>query len=40
MVAPPESFLVTNANRLLPGEADRARDWGRQLTRAMATAAV
>lgn len=23
MVAPPESFLVTNANQLLPGEADR-----------------
>jgi Flavodoxin len=37
MVAPPESFLVSKANQLLPGEADRATEWGRQLARTLAT---
>jgi hypothetical protein len=40
MIAPPESFLVTKANQLTPGEAGRATEWGRQLARAMATAAA
>lgn len=40
MVAPPESFLVTSASQLLPGEADRAKDWGRQLARTMTTVAA
>ena len=31
MAADPESFLVTNANRLRAGEEDRAREWGRRL---------
>jgi Flavodoxin len=28
LVAPPESFLVSGKNTLLPGEAARARSWG------------
>ena len=28
LVVPPESFLVTNGNTLLDGEATRARSWG------------
>jgi Flavodoxin len=28
LVLPPESFLVTNANTLVDGEATRARSWG------------
>ena len=40
MVARPESFLVTKANQLVPGEAERATEWGRQLARTMATAAA
>ena len=36
-VARPESFLVTKAGHLLPGETDRARAWGKQLA-AMPTA--
>lgn len=36
IVAAPESFLVTKNNELVPGEADRARDWGRQLARDLA----
>jgi hypothetical protein len=31
LVAPPESFFVTKANRLESNELDRARSWGRQL---------
>ncbi|MEJ3748942.1 flavodoxin domain-containing protein [Actinomycetes bacterium KLBMP 9797] len=31
MVAEPQSFLVTKQNILEPGEADRARQWGRRL---------
>ena len=31
LVAEPESFLVTKANELLPGEADRAKHWGHAL---------
>lgn len=30
-VAPVESFLVSKQNQLLPGELDRAREWGRRL---------
>jgi Flavodoxin len=33
LAAEPESFLVTKDNDLKPGEADRAREWGEQLTR-------
>jgi hypothetical protein len=33
-----ESFLVTKDNKLLPGEADRARTWGRQLATTLAGA--
>jgi hypothetical protein len=32
-VVDPESFLVTKENRLEPGEADRASEWGRQVAR-------
>jgi hypothetical protein len=38
-VTRPESFLVTKAGHLLPGETDRARVWGTQLA-AMATEPV
>jgi hypothetical protein len=31
LIAPPESFLVTNANTLRPGEEDRAQEWGKAL---------
>lgn len=31
VVAQPESFFVTSENTLLPGELERAADWGRQL---------
>jgi hypothetical protein len=31
VVAPPESFLVDKLPRLLPGEAERAAQWGRTL---------
>jgi hypothetical protein len=30
-IMPPESFLVDKQNHLLPGEADRAREWGSAL---------
>jgi hypothetical protein len=33
LVRPPESFLVDAGNSLLPGEWERARDWGRALAR-------
>lgn len=32
LVADPESFLVDKDTRLLPGEEDRAREWGRELS--------
>jgi hypothetical protein len=32
----PESFLVTKHNRLEPGEASRAREWGRRLAETFA----
>jgi hypothetical protein len=31
LIAPPESFLVTNGNTLRPGEEDRAQEWGKAL---------
>jgi hypothetical protein len=31
LVTEPESFLVSKENHLLPGEEQRAREWGRQL---------
>lgn len=40
VVAPPESFLVDKRNRLLEGEVDRARAWGRQLVAARTGGAV
>ncbi len=38
LVAEPESFFVTKANRLQPGEEDRARQWGGQLVARAAAA--
>ena len=35
-VGKPQSFLVTKANQLVPGEESRARAWGEQLAAAMA----
>jgi hypothetical protein len=35
LAAKPESFLVTKANQLVPGEESRARAWGEQLAAAM-----
>ncbi len=32
VVVPPESFLVNSKSHLLPGEIERARRWGEQLT--------
>jgi hypothetical protein len=34
LIARPESFLVTKDNRLVPGEIERARAWGKDLARA------
>jgi hypothetical protein len=31
MAAPPESFVVTRQNRLVPDESERAREWGSKL---------
>jgi flavodoxin len=31
LIAQAESFLVTNENKLQPGEEDRAREWGEEL---------
>jgi len=31
MAAPPESFLVTRQNRLVPDESERAREWAGKL---------
>src|ERR1017187_5743439 len=36
-VTRPESFLVTKAGHLLPGETDRARAWGRQIAAVVET---
>lgn len=35
LIAPPESFLVDRASHLVPGEAERAEDWGRSLAARM-----
>lgn len=40
LVAPPESFLVTSKNTLLPGEAERARAWGALIGETAAAARV
>ncbi|WP_104063426.1 flavodoxin domain-containing protein [Arthrobacter sp. 4R501] len=37
LVAKPASFLVDNTNQLLPGELDRAREWGKTLGAALAS---
>jgi menaquinone-dependent protoporphyrinogen IX oxidase len=37
-LAEPENFLVDDANQLLPGELDRAREWGRTLGTALSPA--
>jgi Flavodoxin len=34
LVTEPESFIVDHANHLLPGEADRATEWGAALAKA------
>lgn len=39
-VVAPESFIVDTTNRLLDGEIDRAREWGRSLGAACATPAL
>lgn len=38
LVAEPASFLVDDTNKLLPGELDRAREWGRTLGAALTPA--
>jgi Flavodoxin len=35
LIAPPESYLVTKANELCPGERDRARTWGAKLAESL-----
>lgn len=35
VIAPPESYLVTKANELCPGERDRARAWGAKLAESL-----
>lgn len=35
LIAEPASFLVDDTNQLLPGELDRARDWGKTLGAAL-----
>ena len=35
LLAPPESFLVSKENVLLPGEEERAEVWGSHLARTM-----
>jgi hypothetical protein len=37
LIAPPESFLVTKDNQLVVGELERARAWGADLARTLAT---
>jgi hypothetical protein len=39
LIAPPESYLVTKANELCPGERDRARTWGVKLAESLSLAA-
>lgn len=36
LAAPPESFLVTGKNHLLPDEPERAREWAGQLAKSIA----
>jgi len=38
LIAAPESFLVTKEDTLHPGELDRARAWGENLSRSIAEA--
>jgi Flavodoxin len=38
-IVEPESFLVTKETHLEPGEADRAREWGRRLATKLASVA-
>jgi hypothetical protein len=38
LIAEPASFLVDNTNQLLPGELDRAREWGKTLGTALSPA--
>jgi hypothetical protein len=38
LLVPPESFLVGKDNQLRPGEAERARGWGKSLAAAMVPA--
>ena len=38
LIAEPASFLVDDTNELLPGELDRAREWGKTLGTALSTA--
>ena len=40
LIAEPESFLVDKHNHLLPGESDRAREWGARLAEQLADAAT
>jgi len=40
MLAEPESFLVTKANELYPGETARATQWGASLAAKFAAAAT
>ena len=37
LIAEPASFLVDDTNQLLPGELDRAREWGKTLGAALAS---
>jgi hypothetical protein len=37
LVAKPESFLVDKSNHLLPGEEERARQWGAELAELLST---
>ena len=39
-IAPAQSFLVTKDNQLLPGEEDRAEQWGRELAAKLPAAAA
>ena len=39
-IAPAQSFLVTKDNQLMPGEEDRAEQWGRELAAKLPAAAA
>jgi hypothetical protein len=39
LIAKPESFRVTKANELCPGEQDRARSWGTALAQSLSLTA-